>query len=437
MSILTNIKISKLANSLGLDVEHDASIDKDSTYCMNNFPLDQYDTQLFIGDNLVHLQELALHSSQVVDVCYIDPPYNTGSKFIYQDNRKSNNHPLFGSHASWMSFMLPRLCWAKELLKKSGVITISIDDYELAYLKLLMDRIFGEDNFIACVIVCRSKNGKGSKKNVATNHEYLLVYGNTSDSSLIGELDDSAYPKSDEYGSFRTDGLFRKKGDASLRTDRPNMYYPLYFDGNSGKVSVDPIDGWEVVYPTDSKGMERRWLWGLETARKRQWQLFASKKGVIYVKNYASQGGDEPKRRKIRTIWSDTSFYTERATNEITEMFGSKIFDTPKPIDFIKKIIDVCGEKDAVVLDFFAGSGTTAQAVHSLNRGDSGNRKCLLMENDTPIPNNHAARELGYKKISDIVTARLNKIQKIDQSYSYTCISLNDAHFEEKIEATS
>lgn len=435
MSTLTNIKISQLAKSMGLDVESDALINRGSAYYANNFSLDQSNTQLFIGDNLVHLQGLALHSSRVADVCYIDPPYNTGSKFIYQDTRKSNNHPLFGSHATWMSFMLPRLCWAKELLKASGVIAISIDDYELAYLKLLMDKIFGEENFIANVIVCRSKNGKGSQKNVATNHEYLLVYGNTSDASLIGELDNSAYPKSDEYGSFRTDGLFRKKGDASLRTDRPNMYYPLYFDGNSGIVSVDPIDGWEAVYPTDSKGIERRWLWVRETARKRQWQLFASKKGVIYVKNYASQG-EEPKRRKIRTIWSETNFYTERATNEITEMFGSKIFDTPKPIDFIMKIIDVCGEKDAVILDFFAGSGTTAHAIHSLNKSDSGNRKCLLMENDTPIPNNHVAKEAGYEKISDIVTARLNKIKEIDESYSYTCISLTDANFGERIEAT-
>lgn len=422
MSTLTRKKISKLAKTLGLNVEHDVPTNKDSAYCVNKFLQGQSDTQFFIGDNLAFLQELAIHSSQVVDVCYIDPPYNTGSKFIYQDTRKSSNHPLFGSHAAWMSFMLPRLFWAKELLKTSGVITISIDDYEVAYLKLLMDRIFGEENFIASVIVCRSKNGKGSKKNVATNHEYLLVYSNSSDASLIGEVDESAYPKSDEYGSFRTDGLFRKKGDASLRTDRPNMYYPLYFDGISGKVSVDPIEGWEVVYPTDSKGTERRWLWGRETARNRQWQLFASKRGVIYVKNYASQG-NEPKRRKIRTIWSDTSFYTERATNEITEMFGSKIFDTPKPIDFIKKIIDVCGEKDAVVLDFFAGSGTTAHAVYSLNKGDSGSRKCLLMEKDIPVPDNHAAKKAGYEKISDIVTARLNKIKEFDEGYSFTCIS--------------
>ncbi|XOV81275.1 MAG: site-specific DNA-methyltransferase [Aestuariibacter sp.] len=426
MISLIDKKISNLAKGLSLEAPVFLPAPLELRAGFNDTLPGKPDARLMIGDNLSYLRGLVIHSSKAVDICYIDPPYNTGSKFIYQDNRKSNNHILFGSHAAWMSFMLPRIYYARELLKSTGIIAISIDDYEYTYLKLLMDRVFGEQNFIGNIVVCRSKNGKGSRKNVATNHEYLLIYGNSSEASLNGEQDQSQYPKEDEYGRFRTDGLFRKKGDASLKADRPNMHYPLYYDGKTGRVSVDPVDGWEVAFPKDSKGVERRWLWVKETARERQWQLFASKNGVIYVKNYAGEANAQ-KRRKIRTIWSDTNFYTERATNELTGMFGSKVFDTPKPIDFIKKVIDICGDNDSLILDFFAGSATTAQAAYELNKVDLGSRKCILMETDSPIPENHAASEAGFKRISDISVARLKKIKESDENYSFDSCSIDEA----------
>jgi adenine-specific DNA-methyltransferase len=316
---------------------------------------------------------------------------------------------MFGKHTEWMGFMLPSLLAAREMLKDSGIIAISIDDYEYAHLKILMDRIFGEDNFLGNIIVCRSKNGKGSKRNIASNHEYLLVYGKTQSSKLRGEKDnESLYDKLDDYGSYRIDGLFRKKGDASLRSDRPNMFYPLFFNRNTGQVSVDRVKGWEEVFPVDSKGVERRWLWGVDTARDRSWQLYASKKGVIYVKNYSGVNGE--KRIKVRTIWDDPAFYTERGTNEIKKIFGEKIFDTPKPLGFIRKIIDVMAGSDAIVMDFFAGSGTTAHAVAQLNSIDEGKRKTILMESDDKIKSAHPAFEAGYRLISDITEARLQKL---------------------------
>ena len=425
MLSLINKKIIDLADSLALKVDEPLTCNDRFEHVATNLMNGQVNTQLLVGENLTYLKGLVLDASKLIDVCYIDPPYNTGSKFLYRDSRKSSNHPLFGSHATWMEFMLPRLVLAKELLKPDGVIAISIDDYELAYLKFLMDRVFGEENFICNVIVCRSKNGKGGKKNVATNHEYLLIYGNSKNAKLNGDVDKGEYPKSDEYGCFRTDGLFRKKGDASLRTDRPNMYYPLYFDASTGKVSTEPVDGWGVVYPKDSKGVERRWLWGRETAKDREWQLFASSKGVIYVKNYASEKG-ESKRIKIRTIWSESPFYTERATNELKDTFGSKVFDTPKPVEYIKKVIDVCGDSEAIVLDFFAGSATTAQAVYELNNSDGGNRKCLLMEIDAPIPIDHAAHKAGFNTIADIAKARLHKIKEHDLDFYFSCTYINE-----------
>lgn len=416
-----NLKVSKLQKELGLELQPHLPLEHTESFHEACQSWVDADTTLFVGDNLIYLKKLAIMSPEIVDMCYIDPPYNTGSKFLYEDNRKSEARGVFGTHSAWINFMLPRLVAAKEILKETGIISISIDDYEQAYLKILMDRIFGEDNFIGSIVVCRSKNGKGSKKNLATNHEYLLIYGKSKQAGLRGQRDETNYNKQDEFGRYRVDGLFRKKGEASLRTDRPNMFYPLYFNPNSGKVSIEAIKGWNVVYPVDSKGIERRWLWGIDTARERSWQLYASKNGVIYVKNYAGSAGAE-KRTKVRTLWNDTNFYTEKGTNEIKSIFGSKIFDTPKPLEYIKKIIDVCSDSNAVILDFFAGSGTTAQAVADLNSTDGGTRKCLLMELDCEIPPNHIAQESGFKLISDITEERLKIIKKEIDSFNVKVI---------------
>ncbi|MDX7989212.1 site-specific DNA-methyltransferase [Xenorhabdus sp. 12] len=423
MISIIDLKISKIEKILGLETQHHLPLNKgDVSDALQN--LSQTDASLFVGDNLPYLKELTLHIPGLIDMCYIDPPYNTGSKFLYNDSRKSDIIGHFGSHSAWMGFMLPRLVAAREVLKESGVIAISIDDYEYTYLKILMDCIFGEENFIGNVIVCRSKNGKGSKRNLASNHEYLLIYGKSSKASLRGQVDETEYNKQDKFGQYRVDGLFRKKGEASLKSDRPNMYYPLYFNPDSGEVSVDPITNWKITYPVDSKGIERRWLWGTETARERAWQLYASKKGVIYVKNYSGDGITQ-KRTKVRSLWNETDFYTERGTNEINKLFGAKVFDTPKPLAYIKKIVDVCSSNDALILDFFAGSGTTAHAVAELNSADMGTRKCILMESDCEIPARHLARKMGFTTIAEITEKRLHLIQEKYNNFSFQLIEFS------------
>ena len=402
-----NNKIKKVERRLGFYFSDDL-LDAD----LPNFSLEVNvdnlpDATLIAGDNLHSLKVLASNAKETVDACYIDPPYNTGSKFLYHDNRKSDASDIFGQHSAWMTFMIPRLVAAREIIKQTGVIAISIDDYEFAYLKILMDVIFGEDNFIGNIVVCRSKNGKGSNKNIASTHEYLMIYGKSSLAKLNGQLDDvSVYDKVDKHGEYKVDGLFRKKGEASLRLDRPNMFYPLFFNSSTGEVFVEPGVELQQVFPIDSKGVERRWLWSKETARERSWQLYASKKGVVYVKNYSSPN----KRKKVRTFWDNTEFYTERATNEITKLFGDKIFDTPKPMKYIMAILDMLAKPDAIIMDFFAGSATTAHAAAVLNTNDKGTRKTILMENNSPIPISHVARKHGCNVISDISIARLEKI---------------------------
>ncbi|HBQ2272129.1 TPA: site-specific DNA-methyltransferase, partial [Klebsiella pneumoniae] len=396
-------EINKLSRELGLLSNYEFNMDE----LKNLSPLDSTSSSIYIGDNLTYLQGLSKTSPKTIDFCYIDPPYNTGNKIIYHDNRKSVSSDIFGLHNEWMSFLLPRLFHAHKMLKDTGIIAISIDDYEFAHLKILMDKIFGEDNFIGNIVVCRSKNGKGSKRNIASAHEYLLVYGKSDMAELSGQPDDkSLYDKVDCFGEYRIDGMFRKKGDSSLRTDRPNMFYPLYFNPSTGEVQVEPELGLKTVYPIDSKGIERRWLWSKETARERSWELFASKNGVVYVKNYSSSH----KRIKVRTLWNDSSFYTERATNEITKIFGSKVFDTPKALNYIMSIINCMAKPDALILDFFAGSGTTAHAAAVLNSLDGGSRKTILMESNHPITKTHIAYKSGFRKISDITISRLNYV---------------------------
>lgn len=377
---------------------------------------------LLVGDNLTYLEFLATNNEPLIDFIYIDPPYNTGSKFLYQDTRRGGVHPFFGAHSEWMGFMTPRLAFARELLKSTGVIAVSIDDYEEAYLKILMDRIFGPENFIGSVVVARSKNGKGSRRNIATAHEYLLVYGKTLNANLRGMPDRvDSYIKRDQFGSFKIDGLFRKKGSDSLRQDRPNMFYPLYYDGE-GNVYVKPGSGRTEVLPLDSRGIERRWLWGRETASEQSWKLYASPGGTIYVKNYYSTD----KRTKIRSLWGDDpSYFTERATAEIKKIYGDKVFDTPKPLKYISDIIDSFCENDALILDFFAGSGTTAHAAEALNLRDGGSRRVILMETGEEIPPNHLAFHSGFREMWEVPAKRLEYVRKsINPSYAYEIVEL-------------
>lgn len=415
-------QIDELSKKLGFrnNLEHDLlcneHIELKKTY---HKELKKSDCLLFCGNNLTHLINLSINHNNSIGICYIDPPYNTGKKFIYNDVRKNTEFGPFGTHTAWMSFMLPRLTTIKEILKEDGVIAISIDDYELYYLKILLDHVFGEENFIANIVSCRSRNGKGSKKNIASNHEYLLIYGKSKLSSLRGSLDNEKnYNKTDKYGKFRIDGIFRKKGEDSRRSDRPNMYFPLYYN-NVGEVFVDNLPGLSVIYPIDSKGEERRWLWSKETTEANLWKLYASPNGTIYVKNYLSND----KRIKIRTLWDNPSYFTERATNEIKEIFGDKVFDTPKPLEFIKAIIDQMSYPDDIIIDFFAGSGTTAHAAYALNKNDGGIRKVILMESNDAIPTDHIARKHGFNILSDITKYRLDHLQNINNDFFYQTIN--------------
>lgn len=420
-SILHNMnsKINKLNKDFALSL----NIQPDLLYPEVGPLIPQTNTscRLYRGDNAIVLKQL-VEQKEEFDFCYIDPPYNTKSKFIYNDSRISKDHSIWGSHSEWIQFMAERLIPLHQILKDTGIVAISIDDYEQPYLRILMDKIFGEQNFIACIAVCRSKNGKGGKPGISTNHEYLIVYGKSNQAKLVGirEGCDSSYDKEDEHGKYKINGLFRKKGEGSHREDRPTMHYALYYDQN-GNVYTENVTGdLKPVYPVDSKGIERRWLWGKEKASAESWKLYASPKGVIYVKNYFTQG----KRVKPKSLWHDNRHLTERATNQIKEIYGDKVFDTPKPIDFIEDIIDSHTSSDAKIIDFFAGTGTTAHAAHNLNVRDGGKRKVVLVEQDQKVAKSHTAYKRGFHKIADITEGRLSWLSERDNGFTYDVVSI-------------
>ncbi len=359
---------------------------------------------LLEGDNLHSLYLLEKTHKGKIDIIYIDPPYNTGNKdFIYNDLYVDLEDGY--RHSKWLSFMEKRLKIAYNLLSNIGVIFISIDNYEQAQLKLLCDEIFGEQNFIECAIVKKSENGKGDKKGFANNHDYLLCYQKTVNAKFNGlsmsEEYISKFNKEDEYGKYRMDGILMKKGADSRREDSPTLYYPLYYNAETGKVSLYQSEDTPIErYPYKSDGTDGRWTWSKNKVEKEGYRLFASKNATIYIKDYLS----DDRRMKIKSILEETKYLNNIATNETTKILGKRnLFSTPKPVNLIKDIIDLVGNKESIILDYFAGSGTTAQSVYELNEKDNGHRRFILCTNNE----NGICENITYKRIKNTTTANV------------------------------
>ena len=376
------------------------------------------------GDNLEVLKQLQKTYFNRIKMIYIDPPYNTGNDFVYSDNYRDNianykiqtsqnvssNPNTSGSfHTKWLNLLYPRLILAKNLLSNDGVIYISIDDNEIDNLKKICNEIFGESNFIAQAIVQKSTNGMGDKKGFSKNHEYILCYQKSSMTEFYGLTPSEDYVKNfnneDEYGKYKMDGILMKKGAGSKREDSPTLYFPLYYSPTTGKVFLKPGEGLVERFPIKSDGTEGRWTWGKEKIQNENYRLFASKNGTIYIKDYLT----EERRMKMKTILTDKNYLTDKATNEIKSIFTGKPFDTPKPITLIKHLIDMSTEKEDIVLDFFAGSSTTAHAVMQLNAEDGGNRKFILVQLPEKCEEKSEAHKLGYKNICEIGEERIRR----------------------------
>ena len=360
---------------------------------------------LIEGDNYHALTCLNYTHKGKIDVIYIDPPYNTGNDdFKYKDKRILDIYPDGTSvpkdspyrHSYWLSFMSKRLELAKSLLKEDGVIFINIDDNEFAQLKLLCDSIFYEENHVANYI-WESRSGKGATaKQVASLHEYVLCYSkNYTKIKLKQDVRKTMGGNfKDEKGKYKREQL-RQWGQGDRREDRPTMFY-----------AVKTMTG-RKIYPIKDDESEGRW----RVSEKTMLDLI-KKNDVDFVLNDKKyQLYRKVREGKITKTAIGTLLYglgtASTGTIELKEIFGKKVFDTTKPLRLINFLISLNENKNALVLDFFAGSGTTGHSVLSLNHADNGSRQFILVNNNNEITNGKK-----HKIMSGICRKRIQKVMK-------------------------
>lgn len=373
------------------------------------------------GDNLEALKLLQKSYYGKVKMIYIDPPYNTGNEFIYPDNYRegldgylkysgqlsddgmkleTNAETSGRFHSKWLNMMYPRLFLAKNLLRDDGLIFISIDDNEIQNLRCLVNEVFGEENFVEQVI-WKNKYGSGAlTKGFANVHEYILCYSRTPIENIEAPMDeesmkqyknrDAKYPT---RGGYITQPLATNSKD-----ERPNLYYPIHHKGH-------------VIYP------EKQWIWSKERfdeAYANDEIVINEKDGKFSVrmKQYLRNEDGTIRNSKPISIIQNGPF-NQNGTKEIKELFGSDVFGFPKPSALIRYLISFVvnsnTDKDGLYLDFFSGSGPTAQAVLELNRADGGNRRFILVQ--LPEPTGRA----DYPTIADICKERVRRvIQKLE-----------------------
>ena len=369
---------------------------------------------LIKGDNLEVLKHLSNAYYEKIKMIYIDPPYNTGSDgFVYQDDRKFTVDELkqlagvdeekakrildftqskSNSHSAWLTFLYPRLYIAKQLLKDDGVIFISIDDNEVSQLKLLMDEVFGEENFYSQVIVRANSRGQ-TYNQIAKTHEYILIYtkSNIGDlSELEKNSDNSDLNLVDSIGNYNIREL-RNRNPKYGRHNRPNLFYPIFVNTNiidkDGfyPISLKKTDEYSIdVEPLNSKDEESCWRWGTTKFNDNLNSNTLLSNVVAKKKNNGNTYGIYEKYRKTtykpKSVWNDNVFLTETGTVELKALGLDGIFDFPKPIGLIKRCVELSVKTDEIILDFFAGSGTTGDALMQVNAEDGGSRKYILVQ---------------------------------------------------------
>lgn len=349
---------------------------------------------LLEGDNLHSLKLLEKTHKGKIDFIYIDPPYNTKNKeFIYNDSRIGDDDAY--KHSKWLSFMLKRLILARELLSCKGCIFISIDQNEFAQLKLLCDDVFDEKNFIG-VLIWRKKYGGGQTDEFfVTEHEYVLGYRKTADFKWIDrtlEADINDYKYQDNIGRYSITKL-EKWGSSAHKEDRPTMYFPIKDpDGNDFfPIAPDGKDGrWRVGKERLNRLIKNNGIHWVKDSKIKRW--------IPYEKNYYKDS--KGKLVKARSILYDLA-ETGTATKLLTSIFNEKdIFQNPKPIELIQFLLK--HTKSHIILDFFAGSGTTAQAVLELNKKDGGNRKYILCTDNE----NNICEKVTYQRCKTVITGK-------------------------------
>jgi adenine-specific DNA-methyltransferase len=417
----------------------DESVDFDST------------ENLFIeGENLEVLKVLQKSYFGKVKMIYIDPPYNTGNdSFIYPDKFsetkdeyqrrvgdkdeegfmtkegmfRKNSRENGQYHSNWLNMMYPRLFLAKNLMRQDGVIFVSIDDHEVHNLRLMMNEIFGEENFVASLAVQLNPRGRNLDKYIAKTHESILVYTKdySYENSMTGiekegkMLDEYNRDDEDGNGPYRLIGL-RNRNQAFNPDTRPKLYYPLFVNPANGKVSPRK-DGEHTVevLPETPDEVKTCWTWNKSKVENENDLILAEKSNDgwrIFRKDFLINEDGLATKTLPKSIWIDKEINNDYGKQSIKDLFDKNIMSFPKSPFLLQKLLKFGSHKDSLVLDFFSGSGTAAHAVMGLNKEDGGNRKYICVQLPEKSDEKSEAFKAGYKTIADIAKERIRRAGK-------------------------
>ena len=435
--LLANAPINKTLRPVREDETVPTGADSEGKpYCSSGSVNFDTTENLYIeGDNLEVLKLLQETYLGKIKMIYIDPPYNTGSDLVYNDDfSKSTTEYIASSgyldengnrlvenlesngryHTDWLNMIYSRLRLAKDLLATNGVIFVSLDDNESANLKKICDEVFGAVNFIGQITVVGNPRGR-DYGGVARMHDYLFVY-KKSPEAVINLIEDSenSFKMFDSLGGFELREL-RNRNIKFNKENRPNLYYPFYINPATEdehglhEISLEPKDGWIELYPLESQGVNTVWRWGKQKSQENLNVNIKAKpmrNGSYMIVEKYREG-----RMMARSVWWDKDTNTEKGTLLVKELMEGKVFDYPKTVEMLMKTIEMGTDSDegVYVLDFFSGSGTTAHAVMQLNAKDGGNRKFIMVQLPERTDEKSEAYKAGYKNICEIGKERIRR----------------------------
>ena len=327
------------------------------------------------GNNLIALHSLKQQFRGQVKLIYIDPPYNTGGS---TDSFSYNNE---FKHSTWLTFIRNRIEIAKELLKNDGFMAVTIDHVELFYLGVLLDEIFGQENRIGIVTIYINPKGRQHERFFSAATEHMLVYAKDISKAKFNKvaLDKDkieSFDKRDEEGNYRLEQFIRVRSNTS-RTSKPKFWYPIYVSKDLKDIRLTKKKDYHEVFPINN-GREFTWKTKSETFEKRNvgdYFVAVEQHGqIIILHKYREQ-------QVIKNLWTDKKYFPEfQGTNLLKNLLGKNLFSYPKSLYAVLDTLKIMTGNDDIILDFFAGSGTTAHAVLELNTQDNGDRKFILVE---------------------------------------------------------
>lgn len=413
---------------------------------------------LIEGDNYHSLTCLNYTHNESIDVIYIDPPYNTGQDgFIYKDKRiidkfpdgtkVPKDHPL--RHSYWLSFMFKRLDIAKNLLKETGKIIISIDDNELANLIMICSKVFGNSNQVAILPTIMNLKGNQDQFAFAGTHEYTVVFAKDITKCKFNqfELDEEEQEswEEDEIGFYKKGANLKSTGENAPREKRPNLYFPLLFDKTTNELHHISDSEYEMIYNNETKefnenhlldlrkkyedlgfsfilpitnDVQMTWRWSRKKMLDEPYNIIVNANGEYTInKKQRPELADLPSK-KPKTLFYKPVYSSGNGTNQLKNIVPNNKFKAPKPVDLIKDLISISADKDAVVLDFFAGSGTTLHACLELNKNGYNIQNIICTNNE-----NNICEDVTYPRSTKVINGykdlKNNKVEPLKNSLKY------------------